>query len=238
MLTLLPKINICLRMHKFVLTLLALLLIVGCSNRLQKPEYKSDFLKDYRLFRPHPNVENTWIRLRPAFRKHPLSQYKKIVLNPIEIWLNPNASANIIDKDKHKQLTDYFEQQIKKQAGKHIEIVEPGSPDSLLIRIAFTNINEIEPDMSPLDFIPLRMVMMAGKEAYLLASAQKAVVGAATLEVEFVDTNSSRGLAAVIVSNNSGEVNVSDNDTNTESVKLVIDDWVERLIHALTDKAD
>jgi len=230
--------NIALRIHQFVFTLLALLVITGCSNRLQKPEYKSDFLKDYRLFRPHPEVENTWIRLRPAFRKHPLSQYKKIALNPVEIWLNPNASANIVDKAKHKQLTDYFEQQIKKQAGEHIEIVKPGSPDSLLIRIAFTNINEIEPDMNPLDFIPLRMVMAVGKEAYLLASAQKAVIGAATLEVEFIDTNSSSGLAAVIVSNDSGEVNVSDDDTNTESVKLVIDEWVERLIKALTKRTD
>ncbi len=222
-----------LKMNKILLTLLAIILISGCSNRLQRPEYKSDFLKDYRLFKPHPEVENSWIRLRPAFRKHPFSQYTKIALNPIEIWLNPNESANIVDKDKQKKLTDYFEQQIKKQVSDRLEFVEPGTPNSLLIRIALTNIKESEPELSPLDLIPLRAVMTAGKEIYLLASAQKTVIGAATLEVEFVDTNSDKGLLAVIVSRDSGEVNVSDDEANIDSVKLVIDEWVKRLAQAL-----
>ncbi len=191
------------------------------------------FLKDYRLFKPDPEAENSWIRLRPAFHKHPFSQYTKIALNPIEIWLNPNEPANIVDKDKQKKLTSYFEQQIKKQVSNRLEFVEPGTPDSLLIRIALTNIEESEPELSPLDLISLRAVMAAGKELYLLASAQKNVIGAATLEVEFVDTNSGKGLLAVIVSRDSGEVNVSDDDSNIDSVKLVIDEWVKRLAQAL-----
>ncbi|MCJ8318702.1 MAG: DUF3313 domain-containing protein [Colwellia sp.] len=220
-------------MNKLLFTLLALVLISGCSNRLQRPDYKSDFLKDYLLFKPNPQVENSWIRPRPAYRKHQFSQYTKIALDPVEIWLNPNEAVNIVDKDKQKQLTDYFEQQIKKQVGDRFEFVEPGTADSLLIRMALTNIKELEPELSPLDLIPFRLVMAAGKEVYLLVSAQKAVIGAATLEVEFVDTNSGRGLVAVIVSNDSGEVNVSDDDTNIDSVKLVIDQWVERLALAL-----
>jgi hypothetical protein len=221
-------------MNKILITLLALIIISGCSNRLQRPDYKSDFLKDYRLFKPNPQVESSWIRPRPAYRKQQFSQYKKIALNPVEIWLNPNEAVNIVDKEKQKQLTDYFELQIKKQVGDRFEFVEPGTADSLLIRMALTNIKELEPEMSPLDLIPFRLVMAAGKEVYLLASAQKAVIGAATLEVEFVDTNSGKGLVAVIVSNDSGEVNVSDDETNVESVKLVIDQWVERLAQALT----
>ena len=80
------------------------------------------------------------------------------------------------------------------------------------------------------------MAKMAGEQVYLMATAQKAVIGAASLEVEFVDTNSNRGIVAVIVNNKTSEVNVSDDETNIESVKLVIDDWVERLAKALTPK--
>jgi len=165
-----------------------------------------------------------------------LKQYKKIALNPIEIWLDSTKKANIKDPVKQAKLTAYFEQQIKNKVGDRFEFVEPGTKDSLLIRMALTNIEELEPKLSPLDVLPFRIVMMAGEQAYLLATAQKAVIGAASLEVEFVDTNSNRGIVAVIVNNKTNEVNVSDNDSNIESVKLVIDDWVERLAAALTPK--
>jgi hypothetical protein len=223
-------------MKKLIFALLAIVILTGCTNRLQRPDYKSDFLQNYLLFKPNPKMENSWVRVRPAYRKHKFTSYKKIALNPIEIWLNPNEPANIVDKEKQKLLTGYFEEQIKKQVGDSFEFVEPGTKDSLLIRIALTNIKELEPELSPLDILPFRIVMEAGKQVYLLASAQKAVIGAATLEVEFVDTNSNKGLVAVIVSNDTGEVNVSDNETNVESIKLVVDNWVERLALALTNK--
>jgi len=212
------------------------LLLSGCSNRLAQPKFKSGFLKDYRFFKKNPNTDNSWIRTKPGFRLTKLSRYKKIALNPIEIWLDPTEKANIIDPKKQAKLTAYFEQQIKNKVGDRFEFVEPGSKDSLLIKMALTNIEELDPELSPLDVLPFRIVMMAGEQAYLLATAQKAVIGAASLEIEFVDTNSNRGIVAVIVSNKTTEVNVSDNDSNIESVKLVIDDWVERLATALTPK--
>jgi len=216
--------------------ILIFLLVSGCTNRLAQPEFKSGFLKDYRLFKKNPNTENSWIRTKPGFRLTKLKQYKKIALNPIEIWLDSTKKANIKDPVKQAKLTAYFEQQIKNKVGDRFEFVEPGTKDSLLIRMALTNIEELEPKLSPLDVLPFRIVMMAGEQAYLLATAQKAVIGAASLEVEFVDTNSNRGIVAVIVNNKTNEVNVSDNDSNIESVKLVIDDWVERLAAALTPK--
>lgn len=223
---------------KYILIALIFLTIAGCANRLQRPDSKSGFLKNYHLFKPNPNTDDSWIRTKRFFKVSELSQYKKIALNPIEIWLNPNEPANITDKDKQKRLTDYFQQQIKKTVGDRFEFVEPGTKDSLLIRIALTNIKELEPELSPLDVIPFRIVMNAGKQVYLLAAAKKAVIGAATLEVEFVDTNTSKGLVAVIVNSKTDEVNVDDDDVNIDSVKLVIDQWVERLTGALRPRED
>lgn len=224
-------------MKLFIPIIIACLLITGCSNRFSQPEYKSGFLKDYRFFKKNPNTDNSWIRTKPGFRLIKLKQYKKIALNPIEIWLDPNEKANIIDPVKQAKLTAYFEQQIKNKVSDKYEFVTPGTADSLLIKIALTNIKELEPELSPLDALPFRIAMMAGEKMYLLATAQKAVIGAASLEVEFVDTNSNRGIVAVIVNNQTDEVNVSDDDINVESVKLVIDDWVERLAQALTPKS-
>lgn len=216
--------------------ILTSLLVTGCANRLAQPEFKSGFLKDYRFFKANPNTDNSWIRTKPGFRLTKLKKYKKVALNPIEIWLNPKEKSNIVDPIKQAKLTAYFEQQIKSKVGDNYEFVEPGTEDSLLIRIALTNIKELEPELSPLDILPFKMAMMAGEQVYLMATAQKAVIGAASLEVEFVDTNSNRGIIAVIVNNKTSEVNVSDDNSNIESVKLVVDDWVERLAQALTPK--
>ena len=209
------------------------LILSGCANSLKQPEFKSGFLKDYRFFRVNPNTDNSWIRTKPGFRLTKLQQYKKIALNPIEIWLNPNESANIVDQKKQAELTAYFEEKIKEKVGERFEFVSPGTEDSLLIKIVLTNIQELEPALSPLDILPFKIVIMAGEQAYLLATAQKAVIGAASLEVEFVDTNTNRSFVAVIVNSKTDEVNVSDDNINIESIKLVVDQWVERLAKAL-----
>ena len=223
-------------MKVLISIVLTSLILSGCANGLKQPEFKSGFLKDYRFFRENPNTDNSWVRTKPGFRLTKLQQYEKIALNPIEIWLNPNEAANIVNHKKQAKLTAYFEKKIKERVGDRFEFVEPGTEDSLLIKIALTNIQELEPTLSPLDILPFRIVMMAGEQAYLLATAQKAVIGAASLEVEFVDTNTNRGIVAVIVNNKTDEVNVSDDDINIESIKLVVDQWVERLGKALTPK--
>ncbi len=214
------------------ITLISLILS-GCANRLTQPEFKSGFLKDYRFFRATPNTDNSWIRTKQGFKLTHLQQYKKIALNPIEIWLNPNEAANIVDQKKQAKLTAYFEEKIKEKVGERFEFVELGTKDSLLIKIALTNIQELEPELSPLDVLPFRIAMMAGEQVYLLATAKKAVIGAASLEVEFVDTNTDQGILAVIVNSKTEEVNVSDDAINIESIQLVVDQWVERLSEAL-----
>jgi len=225
-------------MKVLIALVLTSLIISGCANRLKQPEFKSGFLKDYRFFRATPNTDNSWIRTKPDFKLTKLQQYNKIALNPIEIWLNPNEAANIIDQKKQAKLTAYFEEKIKDKVAERFEFVEPGTKNSLLIRIAFTNIQELEPELSPLDALPFRIIMKAGEQAYLLATAQKAVIGAASLEVELVDTNTNRGIVAIIVSSKTNEVNVNDDKANVESIKLVVDQWVERLAEALTPQAN
>lgn len=223
-------------MKLLLLIIVSNLVLSGCANRLEQPEFKSGFLKDYRFFKKNPKKDNSWIRTKPGFQLSDLKQYKRVALNPIEIWLDPTKKAHIISPAKQAELTAYFAQQIQRKVGEHYEFVKPGTKDSLLIKIALTNIEELTPELSPLDALPFRIAKMAGEQVYLLAMAKKAVIGSASLEVEFVDTNSHRGLAAVIVSHKTDKVNVTDNETNIESIKLVVDEWVERLAQALMPK--
>ena len=217
------------------LTIIALMAItlVGCANRLQVPENKSGFLSDYHLFRPNPQQEDSWIRTKNDFSLDKLQSYDKIALAPIEIWMKNDSPLQIDDKEKQQQLTSYFEQQIRSQVDKKYHFVPPGTPDSLLVRIALTNIEELDPEILLRDFLPIAMARNVTQSAYRMAVAKKAVIGAASLEAEFVDTNTNKGLLAVIVNSETDEMNVADEPDNIESIKVIVESWVERLAAAL-----
>ena len=100
-------------MKKFIVLLATFALLVGCSNRLQVPESKSGFLKDYHLFKPNPRMDNSWVRSKGNVNLKTLQNYKKIAIAPIELWLESNMPTHIKDKNKQKTLNAYFEQLIK-----------------------------------------------------------------------------------------------------------------------------
>ena len=223
-------------MKKFIVLLATFALLVGCSNRLQVPESKSGFLKDYHLFKPNPRMDNSWVRSKGNVNLKTLQNYKTIAIAPIELWLESNKPTHIKDKNKQKALNAYFEQVIKAKISDEYQIVSPGTKDSLLIRLALTNLEENSPEFEVLDILPFRIVMNAGEGAYRLATDQKAVIGEAGLEAEFVDTNSGEGLIAIIMHSKSDEMNVDDNPNNIDSIKAIINGWVSQLAIALNEK--
>ena len=99
-----------------------------------------------------------------------------------------------------------------------------------------TQVNDKPGGTLPLDVLPFRIVMNAGEGAYRLATNQKAVIGEASLEAEFVDTNSGDGLIAIIMNSKSDEMNVDDNPNNIDSIKAIINGWVAQLVIALNEK--
>lgn len=223
-------------MKKLIFLLTTLALLVGCSNRSQVPESKSGFLKDYHLFKPNPDMDNSWVRSKGNVNLKTLQSYNKIAIAPVELWLESNKPSHIKDKNKQKALNAYFEQLIKAKISNEYQIVSPGTKDSLLIRLALTNLEENSPQFEVLDILPIRIVMNAGKGAYRLATDKKSVIGEAGLEAEFVDTNSGEELIAIIMDSKSDEMNVDDSPNNIDSIKAIMNGWVSQLVIALNEK--
>ena len=186
------------------------LLVVSCSNRLQVPENKSGFLKDYHLFKPNPNADDAWVRTTRHFDLEKFRAYDKIAIAPIELWLNKDQAYQVKDIKKQERVTQYFEQVINEKLAEHKQIVRPGTKNSLLIRMAVTHLGEKSPDFEALDVLPFRIAKNAGEAAYLIATNQKSVIGSAGLEIEFVDTDSGHGLAAAILDSTTDETYVDD----------------------------
>ncbi|MBA6232285.1 MULTISPECIES: DUF3313 domain-containing protein [unclassified Colwellia] len=211
-------------------------LFLGCSNQLQLPDSKSGFLSSYDLFKPNPRMDNSWVRAEENVSLKTLQNYKKIAIAPIELWLESNKPSYIKDENKQKALNAYFEQLLKEKIGDEYQIVPPGTKNSLLIRLALTNLEESSPEFEVLDVLPFRIVINAGEGAYRLATNQKAVIGEAGFEAEFVDTNSNDTLIAIIMNSKSDEMNVDDNPNNIDSIKVIINGWVEQLAITLNEE--
>jgi hypothetical protein len=231
-----PDLYSAMNMKKTIFLLMTIALLFGCSNRLQVPDSKSGFLSDYHLFKPNPRMDNSWVRAKRNVNLETLQSYKSIAIAPVELWLDPNKATHIKDKNKQAALNAYFEQLIKTKIGDKYQIVPKGTKDSLLIRLALTSIGEKSPEFEVLDILPFRIVLNAGEGAYRLATNQKAVIGEAGLEAEFVDTNTGEGLIAIIMNSKSDEMNVDDQPNNIDSIKAILDGWVDQLASALNEK--
>lgn len=216
--------------------LLSVLFLLGsCSGMPVKPIYPSGFLSNYTGFKENPKVNNAYYRKSDSFSIENFNDYTQLALAPVEVILAPGETLQISDRQSQKALTDYFSQQIEQKIAGRYQLVPVGTPNSLLIRIALTDIREQEIGMQLRDLIPtpVSVARTVAEKAYELSLAKKAVIAAASLEAEAVDTNTGESLVAVIVQRDSGQVYVDDKENNIDAVKQVIDVWVDRLTVAL-----
>lgn len=221
-------------MKKITLFLCTLMLLSACAST-QGPKSKSEFLKSYDNFKPHPQKKGTWFSTTEHFDYQKFKSYDKVAFAPITLWLSKDKPYQIKDIKKQEAIVRYFENTLKKRLNGSKEVVQPGTQDSLLIKLAITYIGERSSALEALDFLPFRIVMNGGEMAYLTATDQKIAIGEATIEVEFVDTNSNLGLVSAILENETDEIYVNDTDDNIEAAKAILNSWTERLHLALSD---
>ena len=180
-------------MIKVILVICSVILLNGCVNR-EVPKQKSNFLKNYSNFKPIPHAEVAWFSRTQHFDYQKFKAYDKIAFAPVELWLSKNEPYQIKDLKKQESITHYFENAVKARLKENKQIVRPGTRDSLLIKLAITYLGERSPELDPLDILPFRIVLNSGEMAYLAATGKKVVIGEATVEAEFIDTNTNLGL--------------------------------------------
>jgi len=223
-----------------LLIVITSLFLVACSSTEKTPKYKSGFLNDYANFKVNPNEDNSFYKKNSNFNVSDFSGYKKIAIAPIEVWLpktdtDTAQALTISDKSKQKALTDYFQMQLKRHVTHDIEFVPIDTSGSLTIAIALTNIQEEEQNIALKDLIPMpiRIARTITKNTYLLAAAKKAVIGSASMEVKFIDTNTKHTLISAIVERETDEMYVDDKIQNIDSLKSVIKVWAQRLSNTI-----
>ena len=127
--------------------LASLLLLIGSTTQAQDASNQQDqlsskqsgFLSDYSKLEPDPKNANLLV-----YRKHPdvLKNSQKFILNPVIVYLLPEAAQRGIDPEQLDKLARTFTDAIRDELSKsgHYEIVTEPGPGVLVLRIAITNL--------------------------------------------------------------------------------------------------
>ena len=125
--------------------------------------HPSGFLGDYSQMQKVPGRLDTWQWVKPGVD---WKQYTKIMLAPVEVWINPGADYPGIQPAMYKQITDEFRAVVIREfrAGGY-EVVDAPGPGVLVIRFALTGINPERPGFTPLNLLPIKIAMDAARYA-------------------------------------------------------------------------
>ncbi|RLD06038.1 MAG: hypothetical protein DRI65_07560 [Chloroflexota bacterium] len=128
-----------------------------------------------------------------------MKKYNKIQIDRIKIWFKDDAEYKGIDPTELKDIADYFHKAITGALSDKYEIVNEAGPDVLRLRVAITDLVPNKPSASVVTlFVPFLWAGEAGAGAAEGEVGSTPFVGEATIEIEAMDSQSSKQIAAYI----------------------------------------
>ncbi len=181
----------------FAATLILMALAVPAAWAGQFGDYKPQgFLSDYSKLKPEGGDSDAYKYRDPQVDA---AKYDKLMIDRIKVYLKADAQSKEIDPAELKELTDYFHQAIVKAVeGAYPVVREPG-PDVLRLRIAVTDLVPNKPEASVVSLVvPYLWVAEAGSGAAEGKPGTTPFIGEATVEMEALDSESNKQVAAYI----------------------------------------
>lgn len=169
------------------------------------------------------------------------SKYNKLLVDRIKIFFMEDSEYKGIDPDELKALTDYFYEAINKAMGDTYPMVTEVGPDVLRLRIAITDLipNDTAASVTTL-LVPFLWVADAGTGVATGDAGATVFTGQATLELEVLDSVSSKQLGARIETKTGQKYNYAHGIANGVKgyinsyskwayTEKAIDDWAQLL---------
>lgn len=186
------------RKTKFTTALLVMALTAAPAAWAgQFGDYKPHgFLSDYSKLKPEGGNSGAYVLLAP---KGEAAKYNKLMIDRVKIYLKDDAESKEIDPTAMKELADYFHQAVVKAVKGAYPVVREAGPDVLRLRIAITDLVPNKPEASVVTLaVPFLWVGEAGAGVAEGHAGSTPFVGEVTVEMEALDSVSSKQVAAYI----------------------------------------
>jgi hypothetical protein len=162
---------------------------IGC---VAKPKY-SGFLSDYSGLKEGPmgGADLVYIKKGVDF-----SKYDKIMMDHVVLYFKQDAEYKGIHADELKELSDAFHKEMVDALKGAYPMVDKPGPGVLRIRPAITDVVPSKPVLNTVSSVmPIGLGISIVKR---VTTGVHAGVGQATLEAEFLDSQTDARLAAVV----------------------------------------
>jgi hypothetical protein len=190
--------------------MIALMFAAGCATAPPG----SGFLKDYSKLQTDPDDESLkWWEKKGVDWK----RYKRLMIDPVVVYYNPEAENRQIEPDVLKELTDYFRTVVIKEVQDSYPVVDRPGPDVLRIRAAITDLVPANPFVN--------VVTTAG-------IGVPVDMGGASMEAMFLDSMTHELLGAVVDSKKGTPIDVK-GFTTWGHAKGAFKDWAKLLKESL-----
>ena len=152
----------------------------------------SGFLGNYSELKPVPGEQYLWRYVRPGVN---WKQYDKVFVEPMEVWLNPEADRPGIQPEVYSQVDRLFKEIVAEEFQSHgYKIADRPGPGVLVFRGALTGVTPIQQGFEPTDVLPIKAAVNAGK--YAVGAEPYYIVLSG--EIEMLDGSSRERLLAAV----------------------------------------
>lgn len=123
-----------------------------------------------------------------------IKKYTKVLIAPIEIWIDPDSEYKGLDADELKALSDTLRKAITDELEPAYPVVTKPGPDVIAFRLALTNVRVAQKKRGLLGYTPIGFVVTTGMNL----AGMRISLRDATLEAEALDSQSGERLSVLI----------------------------------------
>jgi hypothetical protein len=214
---------------KFAGIALTVALLAGCaagggtqggSAGVGAPQF-SGFLADYSKLKPVDGVDGT---LRYIDTSMNLRPYTKVMIDPVQIFTNPNPEYKGLQPDALKRMSDAFQRAFLGALVGGYQVVNKPGPDVMRVRLAITGIQPTRPDLGATDFIPIKALFNVARSA----AGEAPQVAEISAEIEVLDPSGK--VIGAAVSTRKGDKTVAQGEKITwKDLQAIVDVWAKSM---------
>ena len=202
---------------------IASLALAGCSSKVTQPDEYSGFLGDYSRLKEEKSPSGAEV-MRWVDPKIDPGKYTHLYIEPTQLYPKPQPTVKIPAATLYG-ITAYYDQALKREAGKSLPLASSPGPGVLVMRAAITAVGSKTEGLKPYEVIPIALVAAAVSTASGIRD-QETTLGT---EAVFIDGGNNAVVAQVVRKGTGKPLSNESQVMKPDDVKGVIDGWASDL---------
>lgn len=198
-------------------------MLAACASTSQaRKTTTSGFLKDYSQLKPGGEGQAQLLYIDPAAK---FSAYNAILMEPITVYATSADSALAkVPEEEMEELLNYLDVTVREQLSSDYKLVTQPGPGVMRLRIALTEAQGAKVGLNAISSVtPTGLALSGLKKA---VTGKSTGVGATRAEMEILDAQSGKRLAAAVDERVGGKTS---SFSKWQSAKDAFDYWAQRL---------